>query len=98
MEMPEIWQEVCLAFASWPEVVELSIYGLVLKKNKINTKIRNQCILIPTTLIPLSPLKLLLMASKFVITFLSPNSRARYALCYAIPLTKEDIKRRHIKG
>ncbi len=23
MEMPEIWQEVCLAFASWPEVVGL---------------------------------------------------------------------------
>ncbi len=32
MEMPEIWQEVCLAFASWLEVVELSIYGLGLKK------------------------------------------------------------------
>ncbi len=32
--MPEIWQEVCLVFASWPEVhvVGLSICGLVLKK------------------------------------------------------------------
>ncbi len=37
MEMPEIWREVCLAFASWPEVVGLSICGLVLKKN--NNKI-----------------------------------------------------------
>ncbi len=47
MEMPEIWQEVCLAFASWPEVVGLSICGLVLKNNP--QKARNQCILIPCT-------------------------------------------------
>ncbi len=32
----ESWQELCLAFASWPEVVGLSICGLVLKK--ITTK------------------------------------------------------------
>ncbi len=68
---------------------------------KNNKKLRNPKsvhFLIPMTLIPLSPLTIMLMASKFVITFLRPNSRARYALCYAIPLTKEDMKRRHIKG
>ncbi len=93
--MPEIWQEVCLAFASWLEVVGLSIYGLVLKNNKNNTK----SVHFDThDFNPSVSLTIMLMASKFVITCLGPNSRARYALCYAIPLTKEDMKRWHIKG
>ncbi len=62
--------------------------GLVLKKITKTQKNYEISAFWYPWLIPLSPLTIMLMAWNFVITCLSPNSRARYALCYAIPLTK----------